>query len=49
MKIKDNSIQSRELSELLFSCIKEVAYKKPTFRLFLQFGEENLNLLPACL
>lgn len=49
MRIQDSSNKSRELSELLSSCIKEIAYKKQTFRQFLQFGEENINLLPACL
>lgn len=39
----------KEVAELLSSCIKEVAYPKENFRIFLQFGDENLNLLPACL
>ena len=32
MRIQGTSNQSRELSELLSSCIKEVAHKKETFR-----------------
>mmetsp|Transcript_2750 Transcript_2750/g.3782 ORF Transcript_2750/g.3782 Transcript_2750/m.3782 type:complete len:145 (+) Transcript_2750:327-761(+) len=29
--------------------MKEVAYSKPNFRMFLSLGDENLNLLLACL
>ena len=41
--------ESHAFNELLVSCIQQVASQKQTFRMFLQFSQENLNLLPACL
>ena len=40
---------TREISELLLSCIRQVTYQKLNFRDFLSRSDEICNLLPACL
>ena len=40
---------AREILELKLSCVKQVTDSKDVFRSFLEFSQENLELLPACL
>lgn len=47
--LRMGNTESYQLSELLSSCIMQVSQQKHTFHMFLQFSEENLSLLPACL